>query len=35
MSIWAFRCSSVAYRWRMSLTVMSISAEESFFFHSS
>lgn len=35
MSIWAFRCSSVAYRWRMSLTVMSISAAESFFFHSS
>ena len=30
MSIWAFRCSSVAYRWRMSLTVMSISAAESF-----
>ena len=35
MSIWAFRCSSVAYRWRMSLSVMSISVEESFFFYSS
>ena len=35
MSMWALRCSSVAYRWRISLTVMSISAAESFFFHSS
>ena len=30
MSMWALRCSSVAYRWRMSLTVMLISAAESF-----
>ena len=35
MSMWALRCSSIAYRQRMSLTVMLISAEEIFFFHSS
>ena len=35
ISMWAFRCSSVAYRWRMSLTVMLISSAESVFFHSS
>ena len=35
MSMWAARCSSVALRWRMSLTVMFRSMARSFFFHSS
>ena len=35
MSMWAARCSSVALRWRMSLTVMFRSMARSLRFHSS